>query len=283
MSEEVQAGRGPIYINLRGLTEAEIAWCGDDIVPELTHLMANDTMLLLKEKAGLDPSTERMEMWPRYLYSGGGIRIDINGKTALPGLWAAGGACSNCWTNGGGGQAGLGVQSAAITGFIAGEDAGAHAVGSAREAVDEACAGNVIARALKPMGRPTDVDAAEVTYQVHEAIVPMKYNRAREAGRMNEALGILDDAGAKLARVGAGNFHDLARYHSAESMLMAATFTYQAALMREESRAQHFREDFPVRDDKNWLRWINIEQGDGGPRLSTMPVPVDRYHLQPER
>jgi succinate dehydrogenase/fumarate reductase flavoprotein subunit len=282
MSEEVRAGRGPIYINLRGLTDAEIAWCGDDIVPELTHLMANDTMLLLKEKAGLDPSTERLEMWPRYLYSGGGIRIDINGRTALPGLWAAGGACSNCWTNGGGGQAGLGVQSAAITGFVAGEDAGAYAVGNSREAVDEAYADKVIARALEPMRRAAEVDAAEVTYQVHEAIVPMKYNRAREAGRMNEALGILDDARTKLARVGADDFHDLARYHSAESMLMAATFTYQAALMREESRAQHFREDYPVRDDKNWLKWINIQQGDGAPRLSTMPVPVDRYRLQPE-
>jgi succinate dehydrogenase/fumarate reductase flavoprotein subunit len=61
MYEEVKAGRGPIYINLKGLTDAEIAWCGDDIVPELTHLMANDTMLLVKEKCGLDPSKERME------------------------------------------------------------------------------------------------------------------------------------------------------------------------------------------------------------------------------
>ena len=143
MYEEVKAGRGPIYINLKGLTDAEIAWCGDDIVPELTHLMANDTMLLLKEKCGIDPSQERMEMWPRYLYSGGGIRIDINGRTALAGLWAAGGACSNCWTNGGGSQAGLGVQSAAITGFVAGEDAGAYALGNARREIDQAYAEQV--------------------------------------------------------------------------------------------------------------------------------------------
>jgi succinate dehydrogenase/fumarate reductase flavoprotein subunit len=282
MYEEVQAGRGPIYINLKGLSDAEIAWCGDEFVPELSHLMANDTMLLLKEKAGIDPSRERAEMWPRYLYSGGGLRIDTHGRTAVPGLWAAGGACSNCWTNGAGSQAGLGVQSAAITGFVAGEDAADHALGASRGPIDRAYADQVIARILAPMGRAGEVDAAEVTYQVHEAIVPMKYNRAREAGRMNEALGILADAREKLQRVGAPDFHDLARYHSAESMLMAAEFTLKAALMREESRAQHFREDFPQRDDQNWLRWINFERADDGPRSSTQPVPVETYRLQPD-
>ena len=131
------------------------------------------------------------------------------------------------------------------------------------------------------MGRAGDVDAYDVTYRVHEAVVPMKYNRIREAGRMKEALGILDDAREKLGRVGAADFHDLARYHSAESMLMVAECNYRAALMREESRAQHFREDFPARDDKNWFKWINVERGDGGPLLSTMPIPIHQYRLQP--
>jgi succinate dehydrogenase/fumarate reductase flavoprotein subunit len=175
------------------------------------------------------------------------------------------------------------VQSAAITGFVAGEDAGAYAMDSGRHDIDPVNAEHVIARVLAPLGRSGDIDAAEVTYQVHEAIVPMKYNRVREAGRMREALGILREAREKLPRVGAADFHDLARYHSAESMLMAAEFTYQAALVREESRAQHFREDFPERDDKNWLKWINIEQGEGGPKLSTLPVPVESYRLQPDR
>jgi succinate dehydrogenase/fumarate reductase flavoprotein subunit len=281
MYEEVKAGRGPIYLNLQGLTDVQIAWCGDDIVPELTHLMANDTMRLLKEKCGIDPSRERMEMWPRYLYSGGGLRIDIHGRTPLPGLWAAGGACSNCWTNGGGSQAGLGVQSAAITGFVAGEDAGVYALSTPLHALDQAYADEVLARVLAPMKRAGEVDAAEVTYRVHEAIVPMKYNRVREAGRMNEALGILADARERLQRVGARDFHDLARYHSAESVLMAAEFTLRAALMRRESRAQHLREDFPQRDDENWFKWINVERGDDGPRLSTMPIPLSTYRLQP--
>jgi succinate dehydrogenase/fumarate reductase flavoprotein subunit len=281
MYKEVKAGLGPIRLNLNGLNNMEIAGLCEEFVEDLSHIMANDTMLLLREKAGVDPSRETMEMWPRLLYSGGGMRVDSHCRTTVPGLWAAGGACSNLWTNGAGSQAGLGVQSAAVTGFAAGEDAGAYAVGNSRVDIDPAYAERMIARVIAPMERKGEIDAYDVNYRVHEAVVPMKYNRIREAGRMHEALGILEDAREKLGRVGAADFHDLARYHSAESLLMAAGFIYSAALMREESRAQHFREDFPQRDDKNWLKWITIEQGDGGPRLSTMPVPVNEYRLQP--
>ncbi|MHB8104961.1 MAG: FAD-binding protein, partial [Dehalococcoidales bacterium] len=104
MQKEVKAGLGPIYLNLQGLSDAEIAGLAEDQVEGLTHLLANDTMKLLREKAGIDPAKERMEMWPRYLYSGGGLRIDINGKTTLDGLYAAGGASSNSLSGGGGGQ-----------------------------------------------------------------------------------------------------------------------------------------------------------------------------------
>lgn len=280
MQKEVNAGLGPIYINLTGLSDAEIAGLAEDQVEGLTHLMANDTMKLLREKAGIDPTKERMEMWPRYLYSGGGLRIDINGKTTLDGLYAAGGASSNSWSGGGGGQGGLGVQSAAVTGFVAGENAAKYATKTNRLDIDFNQANNALERVMAPMEHKGNVDAAEVAYRVHEAVVPMKYNRQREAGRMREALGIVKDAKEKLKHVSAKDFHDLARYHSAESMTIAAEFTYKAALMREESRAGHFREDLPQRDDKNWFKWITIEQKDGTPLLSTLPVPVEKYRLQ---
>jgi succinate dehydrogenase / fumarate reductase, flavoprotein subunit len=281
MQKEVQAGLGPIYINLKGLSDSEIAGLAEDQVEGLTHLMGNDTIKLLREKAGIDPSKDRMEMWPRYLYSGGGLRIDINGKTTLDGLYAAGGASSNSWSGGGGGQGGLGVQSAAVTGFVAGENAAKYAGKVKRLDIDFNQAKNAIERITAPMQREGDMDAYEVAHRVHEAIVPMKYNRQREAGRMKEALGIVQDAKIKLNHVGAKDFHDLARYHSAESMAIAAEFTYKAALMREESRTGHFREDFPRRDDKNWFKWITIEQKNGDPHLATLPVPVEKFRVKP--
>jgi len=167
-----------------------------------------------------------------------------------------------------------------VTGFRAGESAGKYAETGKLYNVKYSEAKRVIDRALAPMSRQGDIDAAEVTYHVHDAVVPMKYNRQREAGRMKEALGIIKEAREKLARVGAGDFHDLARYHAAESMAMAAELTFRAALMREESRAGHFREDFPNRDDKNWFKWITIERKRGAAALATLPVPLNKYRWQ---
>ena len=281
MQGEVKAGLGPIYMNLTGLAPDQVTALAADEVNELTHLMANDSMKLLREKAGVDPARERIEMTPKLLYGGGGMRINTEGKTSLEGLWAAGAAGSNSWSGGGGGQGGLGVGSAAVTGFIAGESAGRYATSASLIKIDIAEAGKVIDRVIAPLGRPGKLDASAVVYRVHDAVVPMKYNRQREAGRMKEALGIVAEAREKLAKVGAKDYHDLARYHQAESMILAAEFIYRAALKREESRAGHFREDFPKRDDKNWFKWITIQRQAGGPELSTLPVPLKKYKIQP--
>jgi succinate dehydrogenase/fumarate reductase flavoprotein subunit len=283
MQKEIRAGLGPIYLNLKGLSMNDIIALGDDPNEELSHLMGNDTMRVLKEKAGVDPQNDKMEMWPRYLNGGGGMRIDINCKTTVPGLWAAGAASTNSWSNGGGMQAGLGVQSAAVTGFVAGESAAKSAQKATLQEVDFNYAKQALERVMTPMNRGGDLEPMEVIYRIHEAIVPMKYNRQRNAQGMQEALKIVQDAREKLGRVKAKDLHDLAFYHSAESMVFAAENTYQTALMRQESRASHFRLDFPNRDDKNWFKFIVIDNKNGKPAYSTLPVPLDKFKYQPTK
>ena len=41
-----------------------------------------------------------------------------------------------------------------------------------------------------------------------------------------------------------------------KNMLMLSGMVVKAALLREESRGAHFRTDFPVSDDKSWLKNI---------------------------
>ena len=47
----------------------------------------------------------------------------------------------------------------------------------------------------------------------------------------------------------------------------------RSALLRTESRGCHYREDFPYRDDANWLCWILIRRGENGMVLEREPVP----------
>jgi succinate dehydrogenase/fumarate reductase flavoprotein subunit len=162
-----------------------------------------------------------------------------------------------------------------VTGFVAGQSAAKYANSHNQLEVDYSDIKRLIERVFEPCQRKVNIDPAEITYAVHQAIVPMKYNRQREAGRIKEALEILKNARNKLHIVGVDNFHNLAKYHSAESMLMAAEFTLKAALMREESRAGHFREDFPSRDDVNWFKWITIQSENSRTVFKTLPVPVE--------
>lgn len=53
--------------------------------------------------------------------------------------------------------------------------------------------------------------------------------------------------------------------------------------MRKESRAGHYREDYPERDNEHWLKWIEQKQVDGKREVHTVPVPLNDYPIKPYR
>ncbi|MCE1165260.1 MAG: FAD-binding protein, partial [Bacteroidetes bacterium] len=70
---------------------------------------------------------------------------------------------------------------------------------------------------------------------------------------------------------------DLMEALELENLLANAEATVYGALNRKESRGAHTREDFPKRDDENWMRHSFIFENGGTPKITTKPVTVTRY------
>jgi succinate dehydrogenase/fumarate reductase flavoprotein subunit len=56
-------------------------------------------------------------------------------------------------------------------------------------------------------------------------------------------------------------------------MVLSAEMRLRSALFRTESRDNHYREDYPRRDDPNWLAWTKIKEEQGTMKLIKVPVP----------
>lgn len=60
-------------------------------------------------------------------------------------------------------------------------------------------------------------------------------------------------------------------------LLDIAEAVVAGALAREESRGGHFREDFPERDDVNWLKHTLAYRTSGGIEMRYKPVVITRF------
>jgi succinate dehydrogenase/fumarate reductase flavoprotein subunit len=209
-------------------------------------------------------------------------------KTSLEGLWAigdtsyAGSSVAGAMCSPPGIAPGSGIMFAVISGGWAGVSASGYAAGtSSQDSITTSEIQQAEETAFSALRRARGSLPGEIIAELQDVMAPIKYNLRRRKDRLEQALKIIERLKTLLPGLKATDFHYLSKCHEVKSMVLCAELTYRAALLREESRGSHFREDFPARDDNNWLKWVIIKQQQGKMNLTTLSVPVEKYKIRP--
>jgi L-aspartate oxidase len=177
----------------------------------------------------------------------GGVTVDLDGRTSLPGLWAAGEATSS-------GLHGANrlASNSLLEGMVYGRRAGEGASRAALEIRDDFA---VLPIANPAVPRPEEpLDLTDIRNSL-TSLMGRACGVRRDAQRLAQAAGMID----AWQRYVLPRQFDRPDGWELQNMLILARVMVEAALLREESRGVHFRSDFPETDDQHWRRHLSFE------------------------
>ena len=194
--------------------------------------------------------------------------------SSLPGLYAAGDALGNMQNGAAYAVGGSSIAGCAVTGAIAGVAAAKEALQMGKLLVDE----KEIVRAkqfvLAPTERQGGFSPRWVTQVLQNTMMPYFISYIKKEERLQAALTLVEFIQEHLVpRLFAREPHELRLAHETKNMVLSAEMRLRSALFRTESRGNHYREDYPRRDDPNWLAWTKIKEEQGKMKLIKVPIP----------
>jgi succinate dehydrogenase / fumarate reductase flavoprotein subunit len=124
--------------------------------------------------------------------------------------------------------------------------------------------------------RPADIRDALQDEMMDKASV---FREAKSLTAMREKLRELHERyrQVRVQDQSAGYNTELLEVIELGCLLDLAEVLVESALARQESRGAHFREDFPKRDDPNWLKHTLVYKGEKGIELKYKPVTITKF------
>jgi len=248
---------------------------------ELTRKLGGVLEIYEKFK-GADPRIEPMKVFPAMHYSMGGLWVDYDQMTNVPGLFAVGEV--DYQYHGANRLGANSLLSCLYGGMVCGPKMLAYGTALSRSAGDGA-------NGWVEHERKRQEDVYERVYRMEGRENP--YALGRELGewmtqhvtveRYNKNLQRTDDKIVELKdRWGRIGLSDRGRWLNQEAsfvrqlwnMLELARVITLGALARDESRGAHYKPDFPQRDDGRFLKTTKARWTSDGPSLSYEDVDV---------
>lgn len=246
---EIKEGRGfP-----GGYVHLDITHLGEDRIQERLPQIREISLYF----AGIDPVEEPIPVQPGQHYSMGGIPTDLEGRTPLAGLYAAG-ECACVSVHGANRLGGNSLLETLVFGRRAGRAA-------AEEVQKVSNPGSPEKEVEKEERRIEDLLRNEGGERVHhlrrELCSTMTSNAGifRDEDGLQEAEKVIRRLREKYAHI---YLQDRGRVYNTEltlalelgNLLDLAMIVVASARARKESRGSHYRVDYPTRNDEKWLK-----------------------------
>lgn len=271
---EIEEGRGVdgcVLLDLRHLGADKI----NQRLPQIRSLAINF--------AGVDPVEKPIPVKPGAHYSMGGIRTDIDGATTVPGLYAAG-ECACVSVHGANRLGGNSLLEAIVFGRRAGIGVTNFSESNGLLPFPE----TALKDAAHEVADITERDSGESPAALREEMAEVMEVHSgifRDRMRLTEGLKKLRDIRERfkgVALTDRGDYYnnELLQVIELGQMLKISEAILLGAIEREESRGSHFRTDFPLRNDKDWLKHTLISLKDGEMRLGYKAVTVTKFQPQ---
>ena len=231
--EELRTGR-PVFLTLRTMDP--------DYVHGRFPLIADAC-----RRAGLDLARDPIPVGPAAHYVMGGVQTDLDGRTTLPGLYAAGEvACTGVH----------GANRLASNSLLEGLVFGARAAKGMKKDTEAGRSGEAARSAgAGTAGAPGGCPPLPPLETIRD-LMWRHVGLFRERGGLEQAVEALDAPWDALdAWLRSGGRRDPGQWRVA-NVLTVARLIARAALRREESRGAHYRDDYPRRDDIHWQRRV---------------------------
>ena len=274
--KEALDGNGPIYADMRHFPPESFSLM-DRVIPHCMRIF---------RKANIDLSKEKVEVGASVGIANGcgngGIRINLFGETNIEGLFGAG-AATKTLPHGTYSVGGVNLAYCCVSGYTAGEFAAKYAKDIPHPVPDSKQVDQLLELAITPIKKDSGESVDHLFDEIRRMTVPAPFSVFKSEKRIKKVLEKLKDINQISENIFARDWHELVKVNEFKNYLSCGELIYQAALVREESRGDHYRQEFPYRDDEHWLKWIIINNGNSNPVFRMKNIPIYRYPIKPER
>ena len=239
---------------------------------------------ICRDFAGLNPAKALIPVQPMQHYSMGGIRVNKDGQAYdMAGLFAVGEAA--CWDMHGFNRlGGNSLAETVVAGRVVGRRAADFAAAASLDVSTQLALEAVAAAERRASEWLARSGSGPSVYEIRDAMAETMMRNVgifRCGSNLEEAVadldGLLTDCDLAVLRSKAPGMNpELSFALRLKGMLRLALVTAMSALSRTESRGAHYRSDYPLRNDAEWLNrtLVRWPQDAPAPQFSYEPVGV---------